>query len=86
MSLKYHPDKNKSEDAKEIFQSINEAYECLSDPNERTWYDNHRNQILSGKEGQDDADLLEASFGGISVEKYVNGSFDGLHDEKKGFY
>lgn len=29
--------------------AINEAYEVLSDPNERTWYDNHRNQILSGK-------------------------------------
>ena len=42
MSLKYHPDKNKEEDAREKFQAVNEAYECLSDPNERTWYDNHR--------------------------------------------
>jgi curved DNA-binding protein CbpA len=27
---------------------INEAYEVLSDVNQRTWYDNHRTQILSG--------------------------------------
>ena len=29
LALKYHPDKNKSEEAKEMFQKINEAYEVL---------------------------------------------------------
>lgn len=29
LALKYHPDKNKSEEAKEMFQRINEAYELL---------------------------------------------------------
>ena len=29
LALKYHPDKNKSEEAKEMFQRINEAYEVL---------------------------------------------------------
>ena len=30
---KYHPDLNKSPDATEMFQRINEAYEFLSDEN-----------------------------------------------------
>jgi hypothetical protein len=31
--LKYHPDKNKSPDAEEIFKKINPAYQCLKNPN-----------------------------------------------------
>lgn len=42
MALKYHPDKNRETDTKEIFQNLIEAYEVLSDPNERAWYDSHR--------------------------------------------
>jgi molecular chaperone DnaJ len=33
LALKYHPDKNKEDDAQEKFREINEAYECLKDPN-----------------------------------------------------
>lgn len=49
-ALKWHPDKNKEKDTTEMFQSINEAYNVLNDQNERQWYDDHREQILKGKD------------------------------------
>lgn len=39
LSLKYHPDRNSEEGATQIFQSINEAYETLSDAEHRKNYD-----------------------------------------------
>lgn len=39
LSLKYHPDKNKAEGAKDRFLRINEAYETLSNPENRRRYD-----------------------------------------------
>ncbi|KAJ2360550.1 J protein jjj1, partial [Coemansia sp. RSA 2607] len=49
-ALVWHPDKNhgNTEEATRIFAEIKEAYETLSDPQERAWYDNHREQILRG--------------------------------------
>ena len=41
-ALKWHPDKNKDKDTTKMFQSVSEAYQVLSDPNERAWYDSHR--------------------------------------------
>lgn len=48
-ALQYHPDKNPEnvEEATEIFASIRAAYEVLSDPQERAWYDSHKEQILN---------------------------------------
>lgn len=48
-ALQYHPDKNigNVEEATEIFATIRSAYEVLSDPQERAWYDSHKEQILS---------------------------------------
>ena len=42
MSLRYHPDRNRgdgSEDAKRVFQLVNNAFACLSDTKQRQEYD-----------------------------------------------
>jgi len=38
----YHPDVNKSQEAKEIFQDVQEAYEILAEPDQRRTYDRLR--------------------------------------------
>lgn len=45
-------DKNphRAEEATDKFKEIQNAYAILSDPNERSWYDNHRDSILKGVE------------------------------------
>ncbi len=40
MAMKWHPDKNSSEHAEAVFKGIGEAYEILSDPEQRRAYDN----------------------------------------------
>lgn len=49
MAIQLHPDKCKDPDAKEKFVEVQEAYKILSDVNERTWYDNHKEQVLYNK-------------------------------------
>ena len=39
MAKQYHPDVNKEAGASEKFKEINEAYECLSDPQKKSNYD-----------------------------------------------
>ncbi|KAH8741286.1 hypothetical protein FG386_000193 [Cryptosporidium ryanae] len=88
LSLKWHPDKNRNniEDATERFQQIAAAYEVLSDPNERAWYDSHRKQILSesnySEENNQEYDPLE-----INIWKYFSRDvFLDFNDENSGFY
>ncbi|KAL1958477.1 hypothetical protein VTO42DRAFT_4341 [Malbranchea cinnamomea] len=49
-ALELHPDKNYGnvEEATALFAEVQSAYEVLSDPQERAWYDSHRDAILSG--------------------------------------
>lgn len=49
LSLKYHPDTNRSVDANQRMQEINEAYRVLSDPAKRAHYD----EIISRRSWQD---------------------------------
>ncbi len=52
LARELHPDKNieQPELAAEKFKELQHAYAILSDPNERAWYDSHREAILRGKE------------------------------------
>jgi len=67
LALKYHPDKqvnsSNPDEAARMFRLVQEAYECLSDPQERQWYDEHRESILMGfKPGESDQNGLVPSF------------------------
>lgn len=82
LALKWHPDKNleNSELAKEQFQLVQQAYEVLSDRQERAWYDNHREQIIRGSNSEFEDKSLD-------VFQYFNTScFNGYEDDGKGFY
>ncbi|KAL9091444.1 MAG: hypothetical protein Q9165_004830 [Trypethelium subeluteriae] len=52
-ALEYHPDRNygKEEEATRLFAAVQAAYEVLSDPQERAWYDSHEGEILRGDDG-----------------------------------
>ncbi|KAI5204779.1 DnaJ-domain-containing protein [Aureobasidium subglaciale] len=49
-ALELHPDRNYGnvEAATSMFAEVQSAYEVLSDPQERAWYDSHESQILRG--------------------------------------
>ncbi|KAF2738342.1 DnaJ-domain-containing protein [Polyplosphaeria fusca] len=52
-ALELHPDRNFGdvERTTALFSDIQSAYEVLSDPQERAWYDAHEGDILRGGEG-----------------------------------
>ncbi|NXM67762.1 DJC21 protein, partial [Serilophus lunatus] len=83
LALRWHPDKNleNAEEAAEQFRLIQAAYDVLSDPQERAWYDNHREALLKGGVGgeyQDDSlDLLCY---------FTVSCYSGYGDDEKGFF
>ncbi|NXA11797.1 DJC21 protein, partial [Sapayoa aenigma] len=83
LALRWHPDKNleNAEEAAEQFKLIQAAYDLLSDPQERAWYDNHREALLKGGvdgEYQDDSlDLLCY---------FTVSCYSGYGDDEKGFF
>jgi len=51
LSLKYHPDRNSTEEATDMIQKINEAYEILGDKNKRKQYDMELQFGMGGMQG-----------------------------------
>ncbi len=53
MAVKYHPDKNKSDNAEAKFKEAAEAYEVLADPKKRQLYDQYGHEGLRDTSGHD---------------------------------
>jgi len=85
-----HPDKNQNnlEVANEEFRLVQQAYECLSDPQERTWYDEHRESILRGWTAQGDGGMANAEDMIFDVDDYMDATcFTTFHDDdEENFY
>lgn len=84
-ALQWHPDKNRnSAESTHKFRLIQEAYECLSDPVERKWYDEHRDMIL--QQGDLDTSNIASSFLFNVMPFQYSGCYNGYHDMDGGFY
>ena len=88
LALEWHPDKNahRQEEAEERFKEVRGAYETLSDPNERAWYDSHREAILkAGKHAAGGEDMRPEDE--IDLMPYfTSNAFRGFGDDPGGFY
>lgn len=80
LAIKYHPDRNKDPDAGEKFQEINEAYQVLSDPENRSAYDAGGFDAVDGSRGGPGAgsfDFNGADFATIFDTFFSEGGFGG---------
>jgi len=82
LALRWHPDKNidNPEAAKIQFQMVQQAYEVLSDPQERVWYDRHRDQILKGGNSNYEDNSLDV------FQYFTTTCYKGYDDGEESFY
>lgn len=73
---KWHPDKNKSDEAKVKFQEIGEAYQVLGDPKLRAVYDKQGEAGLSGDRTELSPDQVDPSL--IFTFLFGNDSFNDI--------
>ena len=99
-ALLLHPDKNPDdiENTTRLFNEVRVAYETLSDPQERSWYDSHKFQILmedgdssagstSGDYNDDNANTYYAGTQVEDIQKYFNVNlYQRMDDSISGFY
>lgn len=93
-ALLLHPDKNPHdvEGANARFALIRSAYEVLSDPQERSWYDSHKSEILREDDDYDTptSDTSSTIIPNLSVQellRYFNPEFyTRMDDSQAGFY
>ncbi|KAG7832814.1 hypothetical protein KL943_004755 [Ogataea angusta] len=93
-ALQLHPDKNPDdvEGASRKFNEVKVAYDTLSDPQERAWYDSHKFQILmeDGDRELGDDNSAEVYYAGLSVDditQYLNPDlYIRMDDSISGFY
>lgn len=64
LAMKYHPDKNKEDDAEEKFKEISESYAVLSDKEKREQYDRFGHAGIDGRYSQEDI-FRNADFGDL---------------------
>ena len=78
LALKFHPDRNKSEEAPEHFKEISEAYAVLSDSEKRQLYDQHGHAGVDGRYSSEDifqgargdfSDIFGRSGGGFNQQR-----------------
>jgi molecular chaperone DnaJ len=82
-ALKYHPDRNKAEDASERFKEVNEAYQVLSDPQRKAQYDQFGHAGVNGRAGRGFdgfegfggfGDIFDSFFGGSTRQASSRGA------------
>ena len=90
MSLEYHPDRNKSPNARDKFSQIAEAYEVLSNEEKRRIYDREGKEgVQRAESGRDDDGgdpfgMFDEMFGGMGGGFGGGGQRRGRQQRKKG--